>query len=113
MGLYKRKITVEDRAITSAIHLTLRQSLFQTHWVCWTLLALGSRCSAPKADLRCFFLVPILFFPLGFAYGLLNILNSHFQTTLNISATESSGLQASYFAAYFICPLIIYGWIVP
>lgn len=27
MGIYKRKITVEDNAITSAVHLTLRQSL--------------------------------------------------------------------------------------
>jgi hypothetical protein len=27
IGLYKRKITVEDSAITSAVHLTLRQSL--------------------------------------------------------------------------------------
>lgn len=27
MGLYKRKITVQDDAITSAVHLTLRQSL--------------------------------------------------------------------------------------
>lgn len=27
MGLYKRKITVDDQAITSAVNLTLRQSL--------------------------------------------------------------------------------------
>ncbi|KAJ5891990.1 uncharacterized protein N7473_008218 [Penicillium subrubescens] len=88
IGLYKRNITVEDSAITSAVHLTLRQSLL------------------PNA------LVTILFFLWGFAYGLLDTLNSHFQTTLNISATESSRLQASYFAAYFICPQTISGWIV-
>jgi hypothetical protein len=27
IGIYKRKITVEDNAITSAVHLNLRQSL--------------------------------------------------------------------------------------
>ncbi|KAJ5916475.1 hypothetical protein N7504_000490 [Penicillium tannophilum] len=88
MGLYKRKITVDDTAITSAVNLTLRQSLL------------------PNA------LVTILFFLWGFGYGLLDTLNSHFQTTLNITAGRSSGLQASYFAAYFICPLTISGWIV-
>ncbi|KAJ5382652.1 hypothetical protein N7517_000563 [Penicillium concentricum] len=87
MGIFKRKITVEDHAVTSAIHLTLRQSLL------------------PNA------LVMILFFLWGFAYGLLDVLNSHFQTTLNITASKSSGLQASYFGAYFICPLTISGWI--
>ncbi|KAJ5192669.1 hypothetical protein N7449_008811 [Penicillium cf. viridicatum] len=35
-----------------------------------------------------------------------------FNETLNISATISSGLQASYFAAYFICPLTISGLVV-
>ncbi|KAJ6071724.1 hypothetical protein N7499_009738 [Penicillium canescens] len=51
----------------------------------------------------------ILFFLWGFAYGLLDVLNSHFLTTLNITARKSSGLQASYFGAYFICPLTISG----
>ncbi|KAJ5287544.1 hypothetical protein N7478_003230 [Penicillium angulare] len=88
MGLYNRKITVDDNTITSAVNLTLRQSLFPN------------------------LLVTILFFLWGFGYGLLDTLNSHFQTTLNITAGRSSGLQASYFAAYFICPLTISGWIV-
>ncbi|KAL2815125.1 major facilitator superfamily domain-containing protein [Aspergillus granulosus] len=88
MGLYKRKITVDDATITTAVNLTLRQSLL------------------PNA------LVTILFFLWGFAYGLLDVLNSHFQVTLNITASKSSGLQASYFGAYFICPLTVSGWLV-
>ncbi|KAL4998635.1 major facilitator superfamily domain-containing protein [Aspergillus recurvatus] len=88
MPLWKRKITVSDDAVTSAVNLTLRQSLL------------------PNA------LVTILFFLWGFAYGLLDVLNSHFQTTLNITASKSSGLQASYFGAYFLCPLTISGWLV-
>ncbi|KAL2008026.1 hypothetical protein VTN00DRAFT_8008 [Thermoascus crustaceus] len=88
MRLYGRKITVADDAVTSAIHLTLRQSLVPN------------------------FLVTILFFLWGFAYGLLDVLNSHFQSSLHITASKSSGLQAAYFGAYFLCPLTISGWIV-
>lgn len=33
----------------------------------------------------------------GFAYGLLDTLNKHFQNTLHITRTRSSGLQAAYF----------------
>ncbi|KAF2702353.1 MFS general substrate transporter, partial [Pleomassaria siparia CBS 279.74] len=56
--------------------------------------------------------VTILFFLWGFAYGLLDVLNSHFQQLLTIDATRSAGLSASYFGAYFLCPLTISGWIL-
>lgn len=56
--------------------------------------------------------VTILFFLWGFAYGLLDVLNSHFQADLNITASEASGLSAAYFGAYFLCPLTISGWIL-
>jgi FHS family L-fucose permease-like MFS transporter len=46
----------------------------------------------------------------GFAYGLLDVLNSRFQVALDISKGQSSGLQASYFGAYFIGPLTYSGW---
>lgn len=49
---------------------------------------------------------------MGFAYGLLDVLNSHFQATLNINASKASGLSAAYFGAYFLCPLTISGWIL-
>ena len=57
-------------------------------------------------------LVTILFFMWGFAYGLLDVLNSHFQGVLNISQGMSGGLQAAYFGAYFVGPLTYSGWIV-
>ncbi|KAL4771992.1 hypothetical protein BDW60DRAFT_207721 [Aspergillus nidulans var. acristatus] len=76
MPLRKRKIAVSDDTITSAVNFTLRQSLL------------------PNA------LDTILFSLWDIAYGLLDVLNSHFQTTLNITAGKSSGLQASYFGAY-------------
>jgi FHS family L-fucose permease-like MFS transporter len=46
----------------------------------------------------------------GFAYGLLDVLNSRFQVALHITKGESSGLQAAYFGAYFIGPLTYSGW---
>jgi FHS family L-fucose permease-like MFS transporter len=83
----KRKL-VDDHAVTGAGEITVRQSLVP---VC---------------------LVTILFFMWGFAYGLLDVLNAHFQTALNISQGMSGGLQAAYFGAYFIGPLTYSGWIV-
>ncbi|KAK7544183.1 glucose/galactose transporter [Phyllosticta citribraziliensis] len=89
MAIFKRRaLKTDDHAVTSSGHLTLKQSLLPN------------------------LLVTILFFLWGFAYGLLDVLNSHFQTGLNITASEASGLSASYFGAYFVCPLTISGWIL-
>ncbi|OBT54479.1 hypothetical protein VE04_04348 [Pseudogymnoascus sp. 24MN13] len=87
-GVFTRKIAVEDNTITSAANLTLRQSIIPN------------------------LLVTILFFLWGFAYGLLDVLNSHFQQQLHITASKASGLAAAYFGAYFLCPLTISGWIL-
>lgn len=43
------------------------------------------------------FLITLLFFLWGFSYGLLDVLNSHFQTVLEITKLESTGLQIMYF----------------
>ena len=50
-------------------------------------------------------LVTSLFFLWGMAYGLLDVLNKHFQETLNITTTRSTLLQAAYFGAYFLIAL--------
>ncbi len=47
-------------------------------------------------------LVISLFFLWGVAYGLLDVLNKHFQVTLNITTQRSTLLQAAYFGAYFL-----------
>ncbi|KKY19155.1 putative l-fucose permease glucose galactose transporter [Diplodia seriata] len=88
MAIFKRTIVADDHAVTRGGHLTLKQSLLP----------------------NC--LVTILFFLWGFAYGLLDVLNSHFQADLNITASKASGLSAAYFGAYFLCPLTISGWIL-
>ncbi|KKY18952.1 putative l-fucose permease glucose galactose transporter [Phaeomoniella chlamydospora] len=82
-SLYKRKITADDNQVTAAVHLTLKQSLLP--------------CG----------LVTILFFLWGFAYGLVDVLNNHFQAELNITASLAvlavgcllfwpSGVKASF-----------------
>src|SRR2546421_10063428 len=52
-----------------------------------------------------FILVTSLFFLWGVAYGLLDVLNKHFQETLHINKQRSTLLQAAYFGAYFIIAL--------
>jgi FHS family L-fucose permease-like MFS transporter len=51
---------------------------------------------------RALMLVTSLFFMWGLAYGLLDVLNKHFQETLGISRARSAYLQAAYFGAYFL-----------
>jgi FHS family L-fucose permease-like MFS transporter len=80
-------LRVGDR-ITNASELTLRETL-------WPL-----------------FLVTILYFLWGFAYGLLDTLNKHFQVTLGITRTRSSGLQAAYFGAYPLASLGYGNWVL-
>ncbi len=50
-------------------------------------------------------LVTSLFFLWGFAYGLLDVLNKHFQEALNITRSRSTLLQGAYFGAYFLIAL--------
>ncbi|MBC7401164.1 MAG: L-fucose:H+ symporter permease, partial [Mucilaginibacter sp.] len=45
------------------------------------------------------------FFLWGFAYGLLDVLNKHFQDALNITKSRSTLLQGAYFGAYFLVAL--------
>lgn len=52
-----------------------------------------------------FILVTSLFFMWGLAYGLLDVLNKHFQETLSINKARSMLLQAAYFGAYFLMAL--------
>lgn len=58
-----------------------------------------------KSYLFPFILVTSLFFLWGLAYGLLDVLNKHFQEVLNITKTRSTLLQLAYFGAYFLMAL--------
>src|SRR5688572_6962348 len=50
-------------------------------------------------------LVTSLFFLWGLAYGLLDVLNKHFQEALDVNKKNSTLLQAAYFGAYFLIAL--------
>jgi FHS family L-fucose permease-like MFS transporter len=50
-------------------------------------------------------LVTSLFFLWGFAYGLLDVLNKHFQETMHVTKARSTLLQTAYFGAYFVMAL--------
>jgi FHS family L-fucose permease-like MFS transporter len=52
-----------------------------------------------------FTLVTSLFFLWGLSYGLLDVLNKHFQETLHVSRAQSGLLQMAYFGAYFVMAL--------
>ena len=88
IAMDRRRKSVSDKVVTGASQITMRQSIVPVT------------------------LVTILFFLWGFAYGLLDVLNSRFQVALDISKGQSSGLQGAYFGAYFIGPLTYGGWFV-
>ncbi|KAK4988804.1 hypothetical protein LTR50_003649 [Elasticomyces elasticus] len=48
-------------------------------------------------------LIVSLFFLWGFSYGLLDVLNKHFQNVLGITKLQSTGLQVMYFGGGYLC----------
>ncbi|KAB8606244.1 hypothetical protein FH972_025874 [Carpinus fangiana] len=50
-------------------------------------------------------IITVVFFLWGFAYGLLNTLNSQFQLIAMMSSSQSIGIHSAYFAGYFVAPI--------
>ena len=50
-------------------------------------------------------LVTSLFFLWGLSYGLLDVLNKHFQETMHVTKMRTTLLQLAYFGAYFVIAL--------
>ena len=64
-----------------------------------------SKSNAPLTERRYvvpFILITSLFFLWGFARAILDVLNKHFQTELNISITQSSLVQVTTYLGYFL-----------
>lgn len=61
----------------------------------------------PRDVVYPFALVTSLFFLWGFAYGLLDVLNKHFQNILHVTKLQSTGLQVAYFGLgyFFFSPI--------
>ncbi|KAK4949775.1 hypothetical protein LTR10_011617 [Elasticomyces elasticus] len=51
--------------------------------------------------------VTLIFFLWGFAYGLLDTLNSRFELVAKLSTDQGLGLHAAYYGGYFIGPLTL------
>ena len=58
-----------------------------------------------------FLIISSLFFMWGFAHGILEVLNPHFQESFHISKTMSALTQAAVYGAYFLMALPT-GWII-
>ena len=58
-----------------------------------------------KENLLPFILITALFFLWGMAHGMLDVLNKHFQTILQISKAKSGMIQFSMYTAYFLMAL--------
>lgn len=52
-------------------------------------------------------IVTVIFFLWGFAYGLLNVLNTQFQNNAKLSQAQGLGLHGAYFGGYFVGPLTL------
>lgn len=55
-----------------------------------------------RAYLLPFILITSLFFLWGFARSILDVLNKHFQDTMDLTKTESSMIQVMVYSAYFL-----------
>ncbi|SCZ88483.1 BZ3500_MvSof-1268-A1-R1_Chr2-1g04440 [Microbotryum saponariae] len=66
----------------------------------------GVKAAGPDVSKRqqyfAFGLVTSLFFLWGFSYGLLDVLNKHFQTFFGITKLQSTMIQVAYFGAYVV-----------
>jgi FHS family L-fucose permease-like MFS transporter len=63
----------------------------------------GDMAARPAADLRGPLALAIACFVVwGLAYGLLDVLNKHFQDTLHVGKAQSTWLQMAYFGAYLL-----------
>lgn len=67
--------------------------------------AAGASARSASGIRWAFMLVTSLFFMWGLSYGLLDVLNKHFQETLHVTKAQSGLLQAAYFGAYFLVAL--------
>lgn len=64
--------------------------------------ATGNAAAGAENYRFAFMLVTSLFFMWGLSYGLLDVLNKHFQETLHVTRAQSGLLQMAYFGAYFL-----------
>lgn len=92
------------RTGTNMTRISTAGSNFDFYTMCTTknMLKLSNRES-----IRPVAIVTFLFFLWGFAYGLLDVLNSQFQRVVGNTPAQGQGLHAAYFGGYFVGPLTL------
>lgn len=68
-------------------------------------VTVGHEAVPPRVMRTALALAISLFFIWGLAYGLLDVLNKHFQDTLHVGTAQSTWLQIAYFGAYLVVSL--------
>lgn len=110
MGAFFQKLMANRSGLragnqkTRASELTVRESLVPLLLVTilyflWVRIfqSVCSYYSRPVISLKIEASLLLTLMSQGFAYGLLDTLNKHFQTTLGITRARSAGLQGAYF----------------
>jgi FHS family L-fucose permease-like MFS transporter len=89
-------------AILSFCHRPAARKVRQNKIRGWNV-AIGTEVGSNTRSLRGPLALAIICFVIwGLAYGLLDVLNKHFQETLHVSKAQSSWLQIAYFGAYLL-----------
>ncbi|PIA92697.1 L-fucose-proton symporter [Cercospora beticola] len=57
-------------------------------------------------------LVTVMFFVWGFEYGLVDVLNSQFQTVASVTVAQSVGIGSAYYCGYLVGPITIGHWVL-
>ncbi|USW58583.1 Putative major facilitator superfamily, MFS transporter superfamily [Septoria linicola] len=57
-------------------------------------------------------IVTVLFFVWGFEYGLVDVLNTQFQTVASITTAQSVGIRSAYYCGYLIGPFSVGQWVL-
>ena len=73
-----------------------------------TVCVVNASMSTKSRWIGLILIVP-LFFLWGFALGILDVMNKHFQTVLGLTKLQSTGLQVATFGAYFVFPPLFGG----
>jgi fucose permease len=59
-----------------------------------------------------FTMVSLLFFIWGFEYGLLDVLNSQFQSVARMSPGQTTSIHSAYFVGYLLGPWLVGRWVL-
>ena len=57
-------------------------------------------------------IVTVLFFVWGFEYGLVDVLNTQFQTVASVTTAQKVGIRSAYYCGYLVGPVTVGQWVL-